>query len=180
MDRYGEDDDDDRNYRERRSSNKSTLVVLGIGAVVLGVCLLVCGGFAYMAAIAIRDGMTGFSTTMQQAVQQAQQMQQDLQITQTTADGFMQDVAGGRLDAAYARTTKDFQAGQTLAEFRAFVNQNPALKNYKPDSMDKPTFTAPLSATLEGTVRGPNGEVAFTLGLMKDGQVWKVDRFTIP
>jgi hypothetical protein len=180
MDRQEEYDDDDRGYRERRSSNKSTLAVLGIGAVVLGVCLVVCGGLVYLAAIAIRDGMNGFSTTMQQAIQQGQQMQQDVQLAQTTADAFMQEVSGGRLDAAYARTTKDFQARRTLPQFHDFVNQNAALKNYQPDSMDDPTLTPQLSATFEGTVLGPNGEIAFTLVLIKDGQMWKVDRFTIP
>jgi hypothetical protein len=181
MDRYREYDDDDRGYREpRSSSNKSTLVVLGIGALILGVCLVVCGGLVYFAAKAFQDGVASFNTSMQQAMQQAQQMQQDVQLAQSAADAFMQDIADGKHDAAYARTTKDFQLRQTRIEFRAFVDQNPALKNYQDDSLDGPNFTAPLSATIEGTLPGPNGEIAFTLMLIKEGQAWKVDRFTIP
>ncbi|HEY1861142.1 MAG TPA: hypothetical protein VGG61_12345 [Gemmataceae bacterium] len=180
MNRYEEEDDYDRDHRERRSSNKSTLMVLGVGAAILGVCLLACGGLFYLAAKVIGEGMAAISTNMQQAMQQAQQMQQEMQAVQTTADAFLGDIAAGRLDGAYARTTKDFQARRTLPQFRAFVSQNPALKNYQADSLDEPNFTSALSATFEGTVRGPNGDVAFTLVVTKDEQVWKVDRFTIP
>jgi hypothetical protein len=180
MERYREYDDDERDYRMPRSSNKSSLVVLGVGAVVLGVCLVACGGLIYMAAVAFQNTMAGFSTTMQQAMLQTQQMQQDIGLAQSTADAFMQDIADGHIDDAYARTTKDYQARQTLAGLRAFVNQNPALKNYDENSLEEPTLTAPQAVTVEGTVRGPNGEIAFTLGLVKEGQAWKVDRFTIP
>jgi hypothetical protein len=154
--------------------------VLGIGAVVLGVCLVACGGLAYLAATIFQNTMAGFSTSMQQAMQQAQQMQQDVGLVQSTADSFMQDIAAGRLDSAYGRTTKDYQSRQTLAALRAFVSQNPALKNYEAGSLGEPNFTNFVSATIEGTFAGVNGEVAFTLVLIKDGQVWKVDRFTIP
>jgi hypothetical protein len=180
MNRYEEEDDYERGNRERRSSNKSTLVVLGIGAAILGVGLLACGGLVYLAAKVIGEGMAAISTNMQQAMQQAQQMQQEMQAVETTADAFLGDIAAGRLDGAYARATKDFQARQTLPQFRAFVSQNPALKKYQANSLDEPNFTSPLSATFEGTVPGPNGDIAFTLVLIKDGQLWKVDRFTIP
>jgi hypothetical protein len=179
MDRYGEYDDENRGYRERRSSNKSTLVVLGVGALALGVCMVVCGGFVYLAAKKLGDGMSNFGTAVQQAAQQAQQQQESL-AAQATAEAFMQDVAAGNTDAAYARTTKSFQARQTGVQFRDFVNQNPVLKNYQLDSLDDPEFTTPLSATFDGAVLGPNGDVTFTLVLTKDGQGWKVDRFTIP
>jgi len=180
MERNRENDDDDRDFRRPRSSSKSPLIVFGIGAVVLGVCLVACGGLFLLGMKAFQNTMAGFSTSMQQAAQQAQQMQQDFGLAQSTADSFMQDLAAGRFDSAYARTTKDYQSRQTLAALRAFVSQNPALKNYESNSLDEPNFTNFVSATIEGTVTGANGEVAFTLVLNKDGQVWKVDRFTIP
>jgi hypothetical protein len=178
MDRYGDYDDDDRGSRQRNSSNKSTLMVLGIGAAVLGVCLLICGGLFYLGLRMFRDGMANFGTAIQQAAEQAQQMQ-GMQDAESTAEAFLQDIAGGQVDSAYARTSKDFQARQTPPQFRAFVNQNPALQKYEGDSLDQLKF-APPSATFTGMVPGPNGDITFTLVVVKDGQAWKVDRFTIP
>jgi hypothetical protein len=98
---------------------------------------------------------------------------------QTVAEEFLQDVAGGQVDGAYASTTRNFQTRQTLPQFREFVSQNPALQKYDADSLDEPTMT-PRSATFAGTLAAPNGDVGFTLVVIKEGLVWKVDRFAIP
>jgi hypothetical protein len=148
--------DDDREHQTQRSSNKSLLLILGIGAAVLGVCLLVCGGLFYL-------GMKAFSD----AVSMANSLPPDREDSEEVAEQFMSDLADGRVDLAYARTTKEFQGRQPLPQFRAFVGRNPALKNYESDSL-VPTNSSPAMVTFEGSVTGPNGaEVSFTIQVIK-------------
>jgi hypothetical protein len=171
------DYDDDQDYRERkRSSNSGVLIILGIGAAVLCVCLVLCGGVFYLAMQAFNDGMANMNT----AIAQAEIEMQEQKACDAVADTFMRDVAAGRLKEAYASTTENFQARQPFAQFRTFVGQHPALKNYQPDSLDDTDLT-PTTASYEGSVTAQNGtEVTFTLQLAKDGTTWKVDGFTIP
>jgi hypothetical protein len=171
------DYDDDEYYRKRpRSSNSSLILILGIGAAVLCLCLVVCGGLFYLGMQAFKDGMAN----AQSAMAQAQLDMQEHGACDAAADTFMRDVAAGRLKEAYAATTKNFQTRQPLAQFRTFVGQNPALKNYQPDSLEDTDFT-PTMAAYEGSVTAKNGkEVTFTLQLAKDGTTWKIDGFTIP
>ena len=179
MDRYGDYDDDDRGSRQRNSSNKSTLMVLGIGAAILGVCLLACGGLVYLAAKVIGEGMAAISTNMQQAMQQAQQMQ-EMQEAETTAEAFLEDIAGGFVDAAYARTSKGFQARQTLAQVPRVRESEP--RRYRSST---PIRWMNLKSRLNQPLlreRCP-AQMAMSpsrLVLIKDGPMWKVDRFTIP
>jgi hypothetical protein len=166
MSRHG--DDDDQDYRERRSSNKTVLVVLGIGAVVICVGLVICGGLVFFGFRALSQGMSSFTTLVN-----------EIQAAQAVADTFLRDLGAGRVDEAYANTTKDFQARQSLAAFRDYVSKYPALKNYQSQALTINNPSATL-ATFQGTASGPNGQVSFTVQVIKDGQTWKVDRFTIP
>jgi hypothetical protein len=163
--------DDDRDSHVQRSSNKSTLLILGIGAAVLGVCLLVCGGLFYL-------GMKAFSDAMSSGM--ANNLPLDMDDSEEVADQFMSDIADSRADLAYARTTTEFQQRQPFPQFRAFVGKNPALKNYESDSL-RQTNLDPTKATYVGEVTGPNGaRVSFTIQVVKDGEEWKVNRFSIP
>jgi predicted metalloprotease len=164
-------DDDDRDYRRRpRSSNQTLILILGLGACLLCICLVVCAGLFYL-------GMKSFSGAVQNVAAQAQQAAQEEEDAEMAADTFMQDVAANRLNEAYARTTKEYQARLKLAQFRDFVNRNPALKNYKSQSLEQSTFS-PGSAVYNGTVFARNGAlVTFTLQLAKEGTAWRVDRF---
>src|ERR1700687_91227 len=104
MSRSRDYDDEDRDYREPpRSSNKTLLIILGIIAAVICVCVVVCGGLVYYGIRAAQGAATSFSTLIN-----------DVQTSQVAADTFIRDVAANRLDDAYANTTKDFQARQTI------------------------------------------------------------------
>jgi hypothetical protein len=165
--------DDDREHQTQRSSNKSLLLILGIGAGVLGVCLVICGGLVYL-------GLKAWSDAVSSGMAMANSLPPGMEDSEEVAEQFMSDLADGRVDLAYARTTKEFQARQPLPQFRAFVGRNPALKNYESDSL-VPTNSSPAMVTFEGSVTGPNGaEVSFTIQVIKDGEVCKVNRFTIP
>src|SRR6266481_4513247 len=144
---YGDDDED---YGRRpRSSNQTLILILGLGACLLCICLVVCGGLFYL-------GMKSISGAMQTAMAQAQQEAQDEEDAEMAADTFMQDVAANRLNDAYARTNKDFQTRLKFAQFRHFVTKNPALKGYQPQSLDESTFS-PRLAIYTGTIFAQNG-----------------------
>jgi hypothetical protein len=169
MGRYSDYDEDDESPRPRSSGGSNKwILILGIIAGVLFVCILVCGGVVYL----IYQGVSSAASSVKTAIEEMQGSQQ-------AAESFMRDIAGNRVDAAYNSTTKDFQTRQTLAQFRDLVNKNPALKNFQPPLMSN-NFT-PASATFQGNVAGQNGMwTSFTVTVIKDGQTWKVDRFTIP
>jgi hypothetical protein len=44
------------------------------------------------------------------------------------ATGFLKDVAAGRFEAAYARTTAEFRSRHSLHSFRAMLEQSPCLR----------------------------------------------------
>src|SRR5258708_5896508 len=99
--------------------------------------------------------MKSFSGALQPAIAQAQQAIQDEEDAELAADLFMQDVAANRLNEAYARTTKEYQARLKFVQFRDFVNRNPALKNYQAQSLDQSTFS-PKVAVYIGSVIARN------------------------
>ena len=173
--RYYDDEDDDRGRGRRRppSSNQSLIIILGLGGCLLCICLVVCGAFFFL-------GMRSFRDAVQSATSQAQQQMQDEEDAEMEADAFMQDVAGNRLNDAYARTSKDFQSRLKFAQFRDLVTKNPGLKSYQPQSLDEATFS-PRLAIYTGTIFTQFGaQLSFTLQLAKEGSVWKIDRFTMP
>jgi hypothetical protein len=165
--------DDEEDYRSRRPSNHSLLLILGVGAGILGVCLVVCAGLFYL-------GMKAFSDAVSSSMTMAAGMQAEEDAAEAVANKFLNDVADGRIESAYASTTKAFQDGQPLPLFRNFVDRNPALKNYDPESLLQTSYT-PVLATFEGNATSADGvEISFTIQVVKDGDAWKVDRFTIP
>ncbi len=100
---------------------------------------------------------------------------------QAVAETFMADLAAGRVDSAYNSTTQGFRDRQTLQQLRDLVNQNPQLKSFIRHSNSlAPGNISPTLITFHGTINSPTGVVSFTLHVVKEGEQWKVDRFTIP
>jgi hypothetical protein len=93
---------------------------------------------------------------------------------QLSADAFLGDLAGGRVGAAYARTSTGFRAGQGLEEFRAFVDRYPALKVHTSQQPGGPVGTVKM------TILSPNSSLSFTLVFVQEEEEWKLDRFTVP
>src|SRR5262249_57314272 len=117
-------------------------------------------------------GARAFSQVMATAMQQVTEMQASLQLAQ----GFLDDVSNGRLDQAYAETSKAFQGRLTREQFGALVEKHPALKggSWAP----QPSTMTPTAATFTATATGPNGTITVTLHTVKEGTQWKVDRFS--
>jgi ABC-type antimicrobial peptide transport system permease subunit len=156
-----------RDEPESSSSNKTILIVVSIIAGVILVIVASCFGLGYFFLKAISPAMSS-----------AMQMVNDLQQATATGQQFMADVAADRIDAAYEHTTKDFQKRQDLEAFRKFVAKHPGLKGNLPNF----TNMQPLQGrcTMAFTITGPNGAVTGTLVVIKEGEEWKVDQFTIP
>jgi hypothetical protein len=168
MPRYSDYDDDDDERRPPKSSGsgKTLLIVFGIiGAIVL-ILVVGCGGIVYF----VYRGVSGVVASVKSSID-------DIQASQMAADNFMNDVAANRLDTAYKNTTKNFQAQQSLAQFKDFVQKNPGLKSYQQFSLQPINFTSTASS-FQGQVPGQINR--FSLQVVKEGETWKVDRFTIP
>jgi hypothetical protein len=168
MPRYSDYDDDDDERRPPKSSGagKTLLIVFGIiGGIVL-VLVLGCGTIVYF----VYRGVSGVVASVKSSID-------DIQASQMAADNFMSDVAANRLDKAYNNTTKNYQSQQRLEQFKDFVQKNPGLKSYRPMSLVAMNFT-PAASSFQGQIPGQIPQ--FTVQVVKEGETWKVDRFTIP
>jgi hypothetical protein len=150
-----------------KSSNKA-LIIVGIAAGVIVVVVLVCGGIAYL-------GIQAFSKVASSAME----MVQDLQSAQSAGEQFLADIAANRLDVAYEATTTTYQKGRSLEEFRKLIDQSPALKEHTSRTIQGVNATPP-KITLHVTLNGPERSSTCTLQLIKEGDKWKVDQFTLP
>jgi hypothetical protein len=154
------------------STNKTVILVVSIVAGVVLVIVALCGGLAYFGIRALTQGLSG-------AVASGMAMIEDMQAGIQTAEDFLADLSADKPEAAYARTTKNFQAGQTLQQFKDFVAKYPVLKSHTSNNTNTVNFS-PNRHTLQNTLNGPAGSLACTFQLVKEGEQWKVDRFTVP
>ena len=155
-------------YNRGDSSNKTVLIVLAIVGGVLVLCILGCLGLFYL-------GMR----TVQQVAASAKQMMEEAQAAQVVAERFLADLGDGQVDFAYKETTQQFQARQTLEQFRAFVDRNPLLKKRTSSNVWAQSNT-PNLVTFQASISTTGGQLNCTIHVAKEGDVWKVDRFTIP
>jgi hypothetical protein len=168
--------DNDQEPASRRSSRRYVLLIVGIIGGVLCVILLVCGGIIYLGARTVVPAWRSIT------------MADEIQASDMAADKFMKLIARGGVEPAYAGTTQGFQSRQTLEQFRDLVDKNPLLKDYQwgisPENHEWMALDGdfdPDKNTYRGTILSEKGKaMSFTVVTVKDGQSWKVDRFTIP
>jgi hypothetical protein len=152
---------------EPKKSNKTLLIVSIVAGVVL-VIVLVCGGVGYFAIQAISK-----------VASSAMEMVQDVQSGRVAGEDFLSDVANDRLEAAYGRMTAAYQKGRSLDEFRKLIDQSPVLKTHTSRTQSGITVTPP-KVVIQATLNRPTGASACTLQVIKEGEQWKVDQFTVP
>src|SRR5207302_949103 len=112
-----------------RSSNRTVWLVVGlVGGVVL-ILLVVCGGLGFFAIKAVKD----LGTTMQQMVR-------DVQLSQSTAESFIAELAADHLADAYERTTDGYRERVSLDELRKFVEKNSFLKKQSSSGVNTLSF----------------------------------------
>ncbi|HEV3145915.1 MAG TPA: hypothetical protein VGZ47_18665 [Gemmataceae bacterium] len=196
------DDDDVAEEPRRRSgskSNNNSLVMIFaiIGGVAL-VLILVCGGVAFYLVHATKRTVdqaqdkfqeNAFKNLEKHQNDFAKEMQDkknaeansDKNKSKDLAESFMQEVKGNRTDAAYKMTSADFQKRMSKNDFAAFVKKNAsALQQFRtffPDfggSSTGSTFTFNEKLLVAGA-----GFHNLTLTVIKEGNGWKVDQFSI-
>ena len=151
------------------SATKIVLIVVGVVGGIVVLIILACAGIAYFGMRAV-----------QQVGASAMQLATDVQASQAAAEEFLADIAGGQVDLAYSQTTKDFQARQTLQEFRALIDKNPILKTRSSSFLGSQSITG-TRAVFRATVSAPDGKTLnCTVTVVKEGDTWKVDRLTVP
>lgn len=159
--------------RQRRDNSTSTVLI--ILAVVGGVGLMVvlaCGGFAFFMA---REVSSGF----EEAMKEMEAFEPEIE-----AESFVELLGEGNIDEAYNSTSQNFRRTQTREQFQAFVNRYPLLRNHEMVEGEsvKPA-PGPNQATVTVTVTGQKpGQAPLkgTVRLVREGEDWKVDSFTVP
>src|SRR6202035_5289942 len=143
------------------------LIVVGIVAGVVLLLALVCGGIVFLL---FRAGSQVLSQASQ-AFSNAMVSAADMQAAETGARAFLDDIAAGQLESAYNRTSKNFQSGQPLKDFRAMINKNPRVKNHTMAQLVAQNLSS-SPVVLQGTLTGPNGSTNCTLYVVKEGDQW--------
>jgi hypothetical protein len=85
----------------------------------------------------------------------------------------LKDIAGGDLDAAYARNASSYQSAHPASAFAAFVERHPGLKRNTDSSFNTRTVDD-AKAKLSGTVSHAGGTETVVYDLVKEGDAWKV------
>jgi hypothetical protein len=159
-------------YEQEKSSNKTVLIIVVVVAAVLLVALLACGGLGFLAL-----------RSVQQVVQSATQVVNDMKVGQAVADQFLTEIASGQLEDAYSSTSAGYQKEHSLEQFKEFIDKNPFLKSQTSQMATTTNVTqnpTTLQLTLQYSLSGPDKSGTCTLTIVKEGDQWKIDHFTVP
>lgn len=107
----------------------------------------------------------------------------ELEAAQAPAETFFGQLQAGQIQAAYQSTSPDFQAQQTLAQFTAFVAQQPNLTGHSSRNttgFNMSNVNGVKQATLPYALNGPTGTTNCTVIMQDNGSGWKVHRLTVP
>lgn len=149
---------------QQPSSNKSVIVIVSVIIGLILIMALVCGGLTLF-------GIKKFMPFLQQIVS-------DTQASQQAGSSFLADIAADKLESAYEATSDSYRKTTTIKQFREFVAKNPALVNGTAAMTQIQFLNNVMTVTFQ--VNSPQGQTSCTLTLVKQGDDWKVDRFTIP
>ncbi|CAN5374978.1 hypothetical protein BH10PLA2_BH10PLA2_18480 [soil metagenome] len=146
---------------QRRSNKKMVWVIVLAVVLHIGGLMCCCGGFGLWTLWSFRE----------------------LPAVQASASQFLQTLARGDIDGAYRSTSPTFQDATTLAQFHAFVNKYPVLHSQNGTQLRYAQLAGASSgkkAIVGAVATNNNISISCTIGLAKEGEVWKVERFTVP
>jgi hypothetical protein len=136
------------------------IVLLAVGITFL--CGLVCcGGFGFWAFNKFKD----------------------LPVALISAQTFLNELSGNRVDEAYQTTSSNYKSTMSLEQFRAFVAKHPVLtatSNTQISGMQLLQEPGVKKAVINALVSSNNNSVACTITLVFEDNVWRVDGFTVP
>jgi len=101
---------------------------------------------------------------------------EDVADAQGTITSFLDDLRGGNHEAAYKRTSGNFQGRQSKEDFQAWAEKYPQLTELQEESMTQ-KGSAKAKALAYDIVLNAKGKNRFKLylALVKEEDVWKVD-----
>jgi hypothetical protein len=160
---------------EKPRVNRSLTIIIAAAVVLVLLLIAACGGVIFM-------GANLFSKFASQGMNAAAQMTE-----------FFAELQGGKIDAAYARTSTGFRKRMSLEAFRQFVDSQPTLK--KPGSVSNNQMNFNASAgkapsgipdpnaegtriTMSGLVNSSDSSVSYSLEMIREGDSWKIDQIT--
>ena len=163
------------------SGSNTTLIIVGIVGGVVLVFLLVCGGLAYLAINAAKEGMEAIRPMMEGFEEMAQ--------SEHIANDFLENIRAGRLDAAYQSTTESFKKRLSRKAFDELVQKHPELKQqdvFPMFDMDqnasKPQtqpFTGPYRYRYSAARKDGKEPLEFKITVAKENGTLKVDQLTL-
>jgi len=97
-----------------------------------------------------------------------------------SADALLNDLDSGRIESAYARTTRNFQSVQSLKQFHGMVGPSPGFRSRGSRSISR-VKVSKEAAGPTGVVQARVGDTHFpswiTLVLAREDGEWKIDRW---
>ena len=180
--RYADDRDDDYEDRPPPASEggggTAVKIIAIVGAVVV-VLALICGGAVAVIAYSFYSAAHKFADKAQQMVDQAQQQQASQDEGKRAADGFLRDIRQGRLDSAYQSTSAAYQKRVSRKDFDAYVAAHAVLKTQPQGGLMPHNFNPFANAAsryeFEYTTAEPGKLVTVIVGVVKEGDQWKLD-----
>src|SRR5262249_29764954 len=133
-DNYDEDDDFDQGRRPTPDISKgmSTVTIVAIVAGVVLTIALMCGGLGFYAIHSVFKTAEGFQEKVVEQIEKAQKEQERLQKelensdkekSRQFANGFVQELRGNRVEAAYAMTTAAYKKRVSLEQLKELVTK---------------------------------------------------------
>ena len=102
---------------------------------------------------------------------------------QTAAVEFLNELAAGRIDGAYAQTSDTFQQGQNREQFGEFLKRYPAFRKAKTHSFSGAAILR-VSGVLQGQIRGrilaDPKDLEFAMILVQEDGEWRVNALLVP
>jgi hypothetical protein len=164
-------------YQERDSGGTNTvLIVLGIVGGVILLVALVCGGIAFLVFRSVGSAAQKFG----EVIEAEQKKMEEVAQAQRIVTDFIEDLAAGRLDAAYADTTDRFQARMTKDQLSALVDKHSLIKKHTSVFANADLPAAAGRANFHVTISGAAGTMNCSVEVVKENERWKVDKFTVP
>jgi len=174
-------DDDDYYDRPAPSGGggKTAITIIGIIGGVILLVAAVCGGLGYYMVVSMKKAVSQMTSEMEK--QKQAEANSDRGKAKKFVEQFMQEVIGNRPDAAYKMTTADYQERVTSKQFTAFIKKYAAYLK-QPSFLSEDYTTSNTGSTFTFTeVLSAQGEGIKNLSItvVKNGEGWKVDQFTI-
>ena len=155
-------------FQEPPQKSNATKIIAIIAGIVL-VLMLGCGIGVFFLVRAVSPILSS-----------AMEMAQNFQTIMLVSEDFLEDIAAGKPETAYQRTSSTYQERTSLDEFKKFLDANPAVKNHTTHSFGALNNTNGITK-VQGFLMGPNGQqTSCTIELVLEEDYWRISKFTVP